>query len=245
MAGNEISPGWDTPENAQPGDETPCPVGGSQVATIDNLSREELTPPEIIESECRTGSLLFSRGDCLAVRIYTGSGYTHVATVVSSDHEPFVYDSTSGAGVRKLPLEEYLATQRPDEVHLFHPRRTFTQEEARAFQAALEQQLGRPYSAKHHLTGRRNKGLHCSEYVTDALIAIDWLQAENPVKVSPASLLAGIVLHDVYRQGSTVELLQPVEPEMESESWCPRMWQDTKICTRNCCRQLSRWFLCR
>ena len=44
-----------------------------------------------------------------------------------------VYESTSGHGVRKLPLDEYLAVKAPDVVHVFHPRRALTDEEAAQF----------------------------------------------------------------------------------------------------------------
>ena len=151
----------------------------------------------------------------------------------------------NGTGVRKLTLEEYLEHQAPDDVQLFHPVRPFSEEETKCYQSYLESQLGRPYSVKHHLTGKRAKGLHCSEYVTDALISINWLTAENPAKVSPASLADGITDSHAYLAGDRVELPFEAEPIPEPSNRCAQLWQETKDCTRRCCQKLSRWVLCR
>jgi hypothetical protein len=198
-----------------------------------------------IASQCQTGTLLFSAGDCLAVRAYTGSRYTHVATVVVSGEETWIYDSMNGAGVRKLLLEDYLEIQAPDEVTLFHPGRPFTAEEAHSYHTALERELGRPYSVKHFVTGKRCEGLHCAEYVTDALIEIDWLRAEHPAHVSPASLLEGVSRKGAYCPGGRVNVPLPLEPIPEPDGWCARAWQNTVLCVDGGCVQLSRWFLCR
>lgn len=198
-----------------------------------------------IAASCQNGSLIFSKGDCLAVRAYTNSPYTHVATVVYEDGQPVIYDSMNGTGVRKLPLEEYLDTQSPDEVHLFHPKREFTSDETARYQRYLDSQLGRPYSVKHHISGKRSTGVHCSEYVTDALAEIDWLKVENPPRVSPASLVEGISTHGVYSAGPTIALPVELEPVPMPDSRCSRMWMETKSCMARCCSKLSRWVLCR
>lgn len=199
-----------------------------------------------IEESVQTGSLIFSKGDCLAVRVYTNSPYTHVATVVRcKDGTSMVYDSMNGAGVRKMTLEEYIATQSPDDVQIFHPKRQFDAEEEEEFLDHLESQLGKPYSVKHHLTGERCEGLHCAEYVTDALAEIDWLKVNNPPRVSPASLATGITLHNVYYEGPKVEVPAILEPVPEPEGRCARMWLETKTCVNRCGRKFSRWFLCR
>ncbi|WP_417851298.1 YiiX/YebB-like N1pC/P60 family cysteine hydrolase [Thalassoglobus sp.] len=199
-----------------------------------------------ISAASQTGTLLFSQGDCLAVRAYTNSPYTHVATIVySSDGTPVVYDSMNGSGVRKMPLSQYLTDQSPDEVQLFHPNRPFSEKEIQCYRDHLESQLGRPYSVKHHITGQRVSGLHCAEYVTDALVEIDWLKVKNPPRVSPASLVEGITTHQVYRTGPVVEIPVVLEPVSEPQGRCARMWYDTKECTSRFCRQMSRWVLCR
>ena len=201
---------------------------------------------EQISESCQSGSLIFSKGDCLAVRVYTNSPYTHVALVIYSDAGvPFVYDSMNGVGVRKLNLESYLATQSPDKVHLYHPKRPLHKNEVNELRAHLDAQIGRPYSVKHHITGKRCRGLHCSEYVSEALAEIDWLNVKNPPRVSPASLAEGITAHKIYRPSEVYVLPSVIEPIPEPQGTCARLWQDTKQCTWRACAKLSGWFLCR
>lgn len=199
-----------------------------------------------IAGELQTGSLMFSNGDCLAVKVYSTGPYTHVAAVVIKDDGPYVYDSQNGAGVRKLKLEQYLTAQAPDDVHLYHPRKPFSEEEAEEFERYLDSRLGTPYAVMHHVTGKRSsRGVHCAEYVTDALMAIDRIHAERPPRVSPSSLAEGVTLYDVYVAGShfDVERTRPVEPV--PDNWCARTWSETKSCMSRCCSKMSAWFLCR
>lgn len=192
----------------------------------------------------QTGSLIFSSGDCLAVRIFTASPYTHVAAVVVDEQgRCTVYDSTNGVGVRRQPLADYLATQAPVEVHVHHPQRPLGAEAEGEFTSFLESQLGRPYAIQHHLTGDRCTGLHCAEYVTDALVSIDVLQAKAPPRVSPASLREGITAHHIYTTGQTIRLQRP-EPVPAGDNACEQMWIDTKSCCSSCCRKLRGWLLC-
>jgi hypothetical protein len=191
-----------------------------------------------------TGSLIFSRGDCLAVKVYTQSTYTHVAAVVVKDGEAFVYDATGGVGVRKQTLHYYLASQTPNEVHLFKPQRPIDGERAAEFEKALEGQLGRPYAIQHHLTGERCEGLHCAEYVVDALMAINVLHAERPQRVSPASLREGILKHDLYGPEETVQIARIEPPVEQGSNACEQLWIDTKLCCASCCRKMRGWFLC-
>jgi hypothetical protein len=205
-----------------------------------------------IAPQLQTGSLIFSQGDCLAIKAYAGGPYTHVAAVVMRDGVPVVYDSMNGVGVRKLPLKEYLATQAPDEVEVFQPRTPFSAVQAAQFESSLESRMGTPYAVWHHVTGERARyGVHCSEYVTDALIATDMLRAERPSKVSPTSLARGITQDGLYSSSGAIALaeLVPVEDvrdgEGEGDNWCEQMWLDTKVCCSRYCDQLSAWFLCR
>jgi len=194
---------------------------------------------------CQTGSLLFSRGDCLAVKACTGSRYTHVAAVVKADDGCWVYDSMNGIGVRKLKLSDYLDAQAPDQLTLSHPHRPFTADECREFQAALEQELGREYDVFHFVTGRQTDGIHCAEYITSVLMSIDWLQARNPGRVSPGSLLEGIDECGAYASGGEILISRPLQPLPEVANWHQALWQNTKLCCHGSCRQLSRWVLCR
>ena len=150
------------------------------VAALLTGSPEMATPRQahaVLAGQVQTGTLIISKGDCLAIKIYSASSYTHVAAVVVDEGTISVYDSTGGAGVRKQFLGEYLASQNDHTLYFFQPRRPFTEAQADRFEDHLAAQLGRPYAIRHHLTGERCEGLHCSEYVTDALISADLLRA--------------------------------------------------------------------
>src|SRR5262245_49149010 len=90
----------------------PAPVV-AEVSAAEALAR--------LSDELQTGSLLVSRGDCLAVKIYSASALTHVAAVVVKDKKMLVYDATGGAGVRKQLLSDYIQGLRDARVHPFHP----------------------------------------------------------------------------------------------------------------------------
>ncbi len=198
-----------------------------------------------VAADLQTGTLIVSQGDCLAIKIYSASAYTHVAAVVVRDGQAHVYDATGGAGVRKQTLREYVVSQGDHTLYFFHPCRPFSGERRACFEQHLERQLGRPYAIHHHLTGRRCEGLHCSEYVTDALMAAEALRARQPSRVSPATLVEGILKADLYRQGTTVALVPQSAERPESQGWCARLWFDTKQCTRACCGKLRGWFFCK
>lgn len=198
----------------------------------------------VLAAELQTGSLIVSRGDCLAVKVFTNSPYTHIAAVVVRRGEPFVYDSTGGAGVRCQTLGNYLASQSPALVHLFHPCEKFSSRRAEEFETYLDRQLGTPYAIQHHLTGERAEGVHCAEYVTDALMACHLLQAKQPSRVSPASLIEGVTKGDLYCHAATLQLVPAPAVQTTGESWCGRMWGDTKECTRGCYLKMRGWFCC-
>ena len=198
-----------------------------------------------LEHELQTGSLIVSRGDCLAVKMYSASAFTHVASVVVHENEVFVYDATGGAGVCKQLLCDYLAGQNDAALHPFHLSQPLSPEKSRKFEEHLECQLGRPYAIAHHLTGNRAAGLHCSEYATDALIAAGLLSAKQPSRVSPATLVAGILKGDLYAQATTLQLMPEPARRPDSDNWCTQIWFDTKQCTRDCYLQLRAWFCCK
>jgi len=198
-----------------------------------------------LSREVGTGSLLVSRGDCLAVKIYSASLYTHVGAVVERDGEFYVYDATPGCGVRRQLLCDYVSGLKDAAIHPFHLCQPLTDAEAQRFERHLESELGRPYEIKHHLTGRRAAGLHCSEYVTDALIAAGRLRAKQPSRVSPASLVEGILTAGVHRQTTTLQLLPEPAPRRVSDNWFIQLWYDTEDCTGACYRKMQAWFCCK
>ena len=221
-------------------------VGGSPVAKPQRTEFESLDQvTTVVESDAQTGTLLVTQGDCLAVRVYTQSPYTHVAAVVVRNGKPVVYDSVKGTGARCLPLKTYLQSVGDDEIHVFQPRRAFSESRAGKFEAALDSQLGRPYAVRHHLSGERGEGLHCSEYVTDALMAGRVISAKQPARVSPASLVEGITKHGIYSMGTTLSVKPPQPRDTQSESgWCAGLWDDTKTCTSDCWKKVRGWCLC-
>jgi hypothetical protein len=198
-----------------------------------------------ITPDLQTGTLLFTEGDCLAVKASAGGPYTHVAAVVVHDGAPVVYDSMNGVGVRRSSLVDYLAAQAPDEIDLLQPSREFTPQESLVFESALQQRVGAPYSVMHYITGHRaSSGVHCSEYVTDALMSIERIKADRPPRVSPSSLHAGLIDGELYTETASVQF--PLEPiPVDADGWCEQLWLDTKHCCFSCCDQLSGWFLCR
>ncbi len=222
---------------------------GVDFATSTTLSAEETIvlqqTAEELAPRLQTGSLLFNEGDCLAIRVYTASPYTHVAIVVIDDGQPFVYDSMNGSGVRKQTLAEYLVTQCPDELHVYHPSQTLTAEQGRGLVSYLDRQLGRSYAVHHHVTGRRVAGVHCAEYVTDALMSIGLLHAEQPSRVSPASLRTGITTTGLYGSDVTLSLTLPAEPAPRGTNHCHQLWIDTTQSAGRCCDKLTGWLLCR
>jgi len=228
---------------AAPGDSVKLEWQGSATHGMRRVSPQGAC--SIIANAVETGTLIVSQGDCLAIRIYSASAYTHVAAVVVHDGEATIYDATCGVGVRKQSLTDFLRSQSDHTLHVFNPRRAFGPARAQCFERHLESQLGRPYAIHHHLTGDRAAGLHCSEYVTDALISADLLRAKKPPRVSPATLVEGIVKAELYDDVVTLQLIPEPLPRPESTGWCAQMWFDTKQCTRACCCKLRGWFCCK
>lgn len=192
----------------------------------------------------QTGTLLVSQGDCLAVRVYTQSPFTHVAAVVLRNDRPFVYDSTNGAGVRCQTLENYLRTQSPDELHVFQPARPLNKDRQNTLEGWLDGQLGRPYAVSHHLSGERGDGVHCAEYISEALGKCGVISVKNPAKVSPASLVKGITIHNVYSQTESIHVVAPTPEPTPPSTWYGHAWQSTKTCTATCMSKFRRCVLC-
>ena len=192
----------------------------------------------------KTGTLLVSAGDCLAVRVYTQSPFTHIAAVIHRNGRPFVYDAANGVGVRCQTLENYLQIQSPDELHIFQPTRPLNSSQQKQLAGWLDGQLGRPYAVAHHISGERGKGVHCAEYVTEALYKCGLIKVKNPAKVSPASLVKGITIYNVYLQTETVHIIAPIREPTPSSTWYGQAWRCTKTCTATCMSKFRRCVLC-
>ena len=201
--------------------------------------------PEIT-SEVQSGTLIFSQGDCLAVQVFSCSPYTHVGMVMIEQGHPVVYDAMNGPGVRKTPLADYLRFLVPSDVEVVQPSQAWDASHQAALLYHLESQLGRPYRIRHFSTGERCEGVHCAEYITDALIAAGKLKAQRPPRVSPGSLRQGVLESGVYRMGRHYAFTPApvVEPSL-NETWCDRCCRQTAECWTAMCQQLSRSVLCR
>lgn len=214
-------------------------------------SADATTPPAPddliaeIAKNLQTGSLIFSQGDCLAVKVFSRSNYTHVGGVVAKDGTFVVYDSMNGLGVGKASLEEYVRRQTPSSLHIVHPTVRLSPEKATAFEQHLESQLGRKYAVKHHLTGQRCEGLHCSEYMTDALMKAEIMAARQPPRVSPGSLFEGVTITSAYHDGGHFELKLSDPPQAADRPWYERAWNCTSSTCRKGASQVRRWIVCR
>jgi len=217
--------------------------------TISAPSGSSYTSPsraaDKLEDRVQTGTLLISKGDCLAVKVFTCEPYTHVAAVVKRNGRVYVYESENGHGVRRLDLEDYLDKERPNVIYVLNPKRPFSRKRAKVFRKYLKSQLGRPYGVKHHLTGKRADGVHCSEYVTDALMRCDVIHANRPPRVSPGSLAKGVLQSNLYEAETRVTLKPKALHRPVARNRCDRLWIDTKLCTIRFCLKMRRWFVCR
>jgi hypothetical protein len=197
-----------------------------------------------LQQRVQTGTLLVSKGDCLAVKIFTCSRYTHVAAVVRENGRTYVYESAHGHGVRRQALDDYLDGECPNTIYVLNPKQPFSRKRAKLFKRHLDSELGRPYAIRHHFTGMRCSGLHCSEYVTDAMIACRLLTANHPSRVTPSSLAKGVLQSGLYEAECSIVLKEEIERPV-GDNRCEQLWIDTKICTRNVCFRIRRLFACR
>ncbi|MCA8988863.1 MAG: hypothetical protein KDA78_14535 [Planctomycetaceae bacterium] len=191
------------------------------------------------------GAMIMHQGDCLAVKVFTQSPYTHVAMMFCNEEGRWVvYDSANGTGVRKSELIDYLTECAPNHLVLLNPNQPLSEDQKSRLLLALEEQIGRPYGIKHHISGKPAKGVHCSEYITSAMVSAGYLTAERPAKVSPASLRAGLLNHHLYSEIAETEMIVASIPPVPQSTWCSQMWSDTKACFSGTYQKCSRMFFC-
>ena len=178
------------------------------------------------------------------MKVFTRSKYTHVATVVKHNGTTWVYESANGKGVQRQKLADYLAAESPNTVYVLNPKQPFSRKRAKIYKAYLDSQLGRPYSIKHYFRGERCAGVHCSEYLTDALMRCRLIRAKRPPKVTPSSLAQGVLQAKLYAPQCSLVLTEQVERPV-GRNRCEQWWIDTKICTLQFCVKVRRWFVCR
>lgn len=221
-------------------------IGVNPSANLDGLKCDSaVTAAREMAPALQTGTLLVTKGDCLAVQVYTQSPFTHVAVVVVRNTRPLVYESANGIGARCLSLEKYLGTQNQHEVHVFQPRTELSDVSKHKLEVYLDSQLGRPYEVQHFLTGDPSTGMHCSEYVTNGLIQSGLLKAKQPARVSPASLVQGITQSEVYAAKQTILIQLPEASRTQTSTWYGQLWQQTKNCTADCYQQTKGCLFCK
>ncbi|GAB4157420.1 MAG: hypothetical protein Tsb009_34520 [Planctomycetaceae bacterium] len=216
--------------------------------TVTPLQNESYASPAsaatFLSRHVQTGTLLLSKGDCLAVKVFTGSCYTHVAGVVMMNGKPYVYESANGTGVRKRTLKAYLKSEAPDVIYVLNPKTKWTRKQRLMFRQHLASEIGRPYGIKHHFSGKRAEGVHCSEYLTEALMACDLIHAHRPSRVSPASLAQGVITSNLYSATLSIRVNDNT-PKPVGRNRCEQWWINTKVCTGRFCRKCLRIFACR
>lgn len=209
---------------------------------------ENQTVPQVesrLNAELQDGSLIMHQGDCLAVKVFTTSPYTHVGMVLHDEDAGWlIYDAANGSGVRKSTLSDYLNECAPNCITVLNPQHQYNDEQLAIIRLALEEQIGRPYGIKHHVTGSRANGVHCAEYMTDTLMAADLITAQKPSRVSPYSLRQGLLEADLYAESSEINMIEDVIPPLPAETWCGQMWQDTKSCVSGCYTNCRRSIFC-
>jgi hypothetical protein len=80
--------------------------------------------------------------------------------------------------------------------------------------------------------------------VTEALYKCGLIKVKNPAKVSPASLVKGITINNVYLQTKTVHIIAPIREPTLSSTWYEQAWRCTKTCTATCMSKFRRCVLC-
>ena len=199
-----------------------------------------------LDETLEPGSLIFSEGACLYVTAYTGSATTHVAIADrDADGTVMIYDSMKGFGVRRSTLAHYLDDMNDATLRVLHPTKPLSDRARARLHAALEDDLGRPYSVAHYLTGRRATGVHCSEYATHSLREAGLVRCAHPANVSPGGLAKSLEAGVNWRSAGAIALVQPQPVKPEGLNCCEDFWWETG----ECCRQTGDWltglFLCR
>jgi hypothetical protein len=81
--------------------------------------------------------------------------------------------------------------------------------------------------------------------MTDALMVAELISAKEPSRVSPGSLLEGVITSKTYREGNRVELSATESPQSLDQPWYYRAWDCTSSCCSKSVKQVRRWIFCR
>jgi hypothetical protein len=164
-----------------------------------------------IAAYAQTGTLIFSQGDCLAVKdVYQKSLHARGGGR-DRGRKALRLRQHERHGRPQAPVGKYCRSECPNTMHVYKPNTKFSKRRQELFVKHLESELGRDYAVKHHLSGKRAEGIHCAEYVMDALAACRLMRADEPAKVSPDSLRQGVEQAGLYDKALVVNLTNPVQ----------------------------------
>lgn len=221
-----------------------CPVTAPEPAYVARHHAAAYLSPGV-----STGTMLFSQGNCLAVRWSSGSRFTHVGMAIrSEDGKISVIDAMNGVGVREQPFRDYLAEIGDAELHVCPPAEPLTPAQASRFTGLLRSELGKPYTVRQYVTGSRTSGTHCAELAIKACDAAGILTAENPARVSPGSLHTGAIKTGVFTCYATIRMFDMPTETTDDQApcgWLGRTWTATKSCTVAGYRKCTGWLFCK
>jgi hypothetical protein len=141
------------------------------------------------------GTLLFVEGGNELVMDYTDSPYSHVAVIFNEDGKPYVYEAVRPI-CRKISLEDYIKEIESEndqknkvmKIWIKRPMK-LSSENVTKMKDYCEEQLGRKYRIKSYLSGKPEKGIHCAEMTTRAMIAGGMDVKDNPCNRSPKDIM--------------------------------------------------------
>jgi hypothetical protein len=191
-----------------------------------SVSPSSLAPAPVARSPLETGSLVFLEHSNPLVATWTKSDITHVAIVVRQEDVTWIYEATPGH-VRRVALEQYLdelarmnhKRRRPIRAWSMPPRDDWEEQTRAALVSYLDSQLGRRYSVRNYVRGKKGDGVHCAELASAALEQTGRFQLHPHFAQHPGRLVAAL----------DSDYLEPAElalPMIDDEpSWCSRTWR--------------------
>jgi len=147
------------------------------------------------EPDVPDGTLLFVEGGSEIVMDYTESPYSHVAIIFNEDGVPYVFEAVRPV-CRKVTLEDYVKEiedlnkkkRKQMKIWIRKPK-DLSSENASKMKKYCEEQMGRKYRISSYLSGKPEKGIHCAEMTTRAMIAGGMDVKENPCNRSPKDIM--------------------------------------------------------
>jgi hypothetical protein len=172
------------------------------------------------------GSLVVLQHSNKPVSRYTGSSVTHVAMIGTLAGDSWVYEATP-AKVRRVPLTRYVEElaelnqrrDKPTQMSIMVPKQPYSFVELTALHRYLDSQLGRRYSVKGYVRGKKGDGIHCAEFTSSALQATGRIHFADRHQLSPSD-----VVNQVRPFHLAPQLVTLGDRTVPAERWSVRMW---------------------